>query len=554
MQFENSVSVTPLGGLGEFGMNLMLVETDEDALILDAGMMFPEPNMLGVDFVLPDITYLVERKEKIRGVLLTHAHEDHVGGLPYVLQHMDIPVYGTKLTLALASGRLSEYGVLSKARLNEIDALSRLTLGAFRCEFFQITHSIPGTLGIILRTPAGIVVHTADYKFDHTPIGSETMDLPKLAELGNEGVLLLLSDSTNAEVPGYTPSERSIAPGLERVFQSAQRRLIVATFASNLYRVQQLLDLAVKFGRHVAVTGRNMVNNIRVASELGYIWVPSNLLIDVREVDDLPPEQVMILTTGTQGEPLSALSLMATGSHAKLKIEPGDTVMISARIIPGHEKEVTNLVNHLFRRGADVHYGALEGIHVSGHGSQEDLKLMLRLVRPKFFIPIHGEYRQLMMHARLAEGVGMSPKDIFVIEDGQKVRLTADSCALGDTARTGRVFVDGKFLENLEEIVLRDRRQLSQDGMVIAVILLDRQAGKVVAGPDIVSRGFVHVDGSEELMTQAKTIAVEAIASMNAEELAEQETVQETVRVALRRFFTKRTDRRPIVIPVIIEV
>jgi ribonuclease J len=551
---DNSVVLTPLGGLGEFGMNMMLVESGGEMVVLDAGMMFPEPNMLGVDFVLPDITYLLANREKVRGIVLTHGHEDHIGGLADVLSELDVPVYGTKLTLALASNRLQEYGVLSKARLIEIDAESRLDFGRLSCEFAQVAHSIPGALSVALRTPAGLIFHTSDFKLDHTPIGSESVDVGKLASYGNEGVLLLLSDSTNAEVPGYTPSERSITSNLERLFQKARGRLIVSTFASNLYRVQQFVDLATQFNRWIAVTGRNMVNNVKVASELGYLRVPPNRLVDVRDVDRLPPDEVVILTTGSQGEPLSALSLMATDSHARLRIEKGDTVVISARLIPGHEREIGILVNHLYRRGADVRYGGAEGIHVSGHGSQEDLKTMLRLIRPKFFVPLHGEYRQLTLHARIAEEVGVPSANVRIVEDGEQIRLTPDACEVIGKVPAGRVLVDGKILDGVEEVVLRDRRQLSEDGIVIVVLVMSLQSGQIIGGPDFVSRGFVHVDESEDLLSEAKERVNEAIRSLNAEERAEQDTVQEAARLALRRFFTKRTDRRPLILPVIIEV
>lgn len=551
---DKSVLLTPLGGLGEFGMNMMLVESNGDIIVLDTGMMFPEPNMLGVDFVLPDITYLLANREKVRALLLTHGHEDHIGGLADVLSELNVPVYGTKITLALAAQRLEEYGLASKARLVEINADSRLEFEHLTCEFIQVTHSIPGTLSVALRTPVGLILHTSDFKLDHTPIGSESFDMGKFAAYGNEGVLLLLSDSTNAEVQGYTPSERSLTPSFEQIFQKAEGRLIVSTFASNLYRIQQFFSLAERYGRWVVVVGRNMVNNVRVASELGYLQIPPNRLVDVRDLDQIPPHETLLLTTGSQGEPLSALSLMATDSHARLRIEKGDTVLISARLIPGHEREVGILVNHLCRRGAEVWYGHHEGIHVSGHGSQEDLKTMLRLTRPKFFIPVHGEYRQLKLHARLAEEVGIPPGNIRIVEDGQQVRLTPTSCEVVRTVPAGRIFVDGKLLDGLEEVVLRDRRQLSEDGMVMAVLVMNRQDGQVVAGPDFVSRGFIHGAESEALLAEAKERVQEAVRDLNLEERSEQETVQEAVRVALRRFFTKRTDRRPMVLPVVLHV
>jgi ribonuclease J len=550
----NEVLLTPLGGVGEFGMNMMLVQSGDDLVVLDAGMMFPEPNMLGVDFVLPDTTYLLQRRGHVRGILLTHGHEDHIGGLAHLLQDVAAPVYGTKLTLALATPRLNEHRVASGARLCEIDENAQLDFGSLRCEFIQVAHSIPGTLAVVLRTPAGTILHTSDFKLDHTPVGKERLDVARLAQLGNEGVQLLLSDSTNVEQPGYTASERSILPRLEAIFRSARGRIVVSTFSSNLYRIQQFIDLAARFRRFVAVTGRSMVQNVGIASDLGHLSIPAGMVVDVRDVDDIPSHEVMVLTTGSQGEPLSALSLMASGSHARLRVEPGDTVIISARIIPGHEREVGGVVNQLYRRGAEVFYGPEPGIHVSGHGSQEDLKMMLQLVRPRHFVPVHGEYRHLMLHARLAEQLGMPASNVLVAEDGVQIRLTRDGCSLGDKVPAGRVLVDGRLLEELEDVVLRDRHQLAQDGMVIVILLMERQTGQVVADPDIVSRGFVHVDASEELLDEAGTVALDAVAGLNDEERCQTEVVQEAVRHALRRFFTKRTDRRPLVLPVVIEV
>ena len=551
---DEGVSIVPIGGLGEFGLNMMMYQYGEDIIVVDAGLMFPEADMPGVDLVFPDITHLRENQEKIKGIIITHAHEDHVGGLAFFLRQINVPIYGTELTLALAKGRLREYGVLEIAELNVINPDDTLKLGCFTLEFIHVAHSIPDAVAVAIHTPIGSIVHATDFKFDQTPVDSRLTEIPKLAALGEKGVLLLISDSTNADRPGFTPSERSIYPDLHGIFQRTTGGLFLATFSSSLHRVQQFIDLAIEHHRLIAVSGRSMINNIRTASELGYLDVPHNLLIDAREADRFAPHEVVVLSTGSQGEPRSAMALIAKDDHAFLHVEPGDTVMISARIIPGNELSVRHMINHLLRRGAHVLHERNANIHVSGHGAQEDLKLMMNLVRPKFFIPAHGEHSNLVQHAELAEEVGILPDNITVAEDGDLITLTPDSCDVQGKVPAGRVLVDGKIDMGVENIVVHDRQQLAQDGMVIPIVVLNSNNGEVTAGPDMVSRGFVYMDESEDLMDEAKEIVIHAINHLSPEGKSEAETVQEEIRIVLRRFFKKKTDRRPMVLPVVMRV
>ncbi len=551
---DEGVAIVPIGGLGEFGLNMMMYKYGEDIIVVDAGLMFPEADMPGVDLVFPDITHLRENRDKIKGIIITHAHEDHVGGLAFFLRQINVPIYGTELTLALAKGRLREYGVLEIAALNVIGPDDTLQLGSFSLEFIHVAHSIPDTVAVAIHTPIGTIVHATDFKFDQTPVDRRLTEIPKLAALGEKGVLLLISDSTNADRPGFTPSERSINADLDRIFQRTTGGLLLATFSSSLHRVQQFIDLAVEHHRLIAISGRSMINNIRTASELGYLDVPQNLLIDAREVDRFAPHEVVILSTGSQGEPRSAMALIAKDDHAFLHVEPGDTVMISARIIPGNEQSVRHMINHLLRRGVHVLHERNANVHVSGHGAQEDLKLMMNLVRPKFFIPAHGEHSNLVQHAELAEEVGILPENITIAEDGDLITLTPDFCCVEDKVTAGRVLVDGKIDMGIENIVVHDRQQLAQDGMVIPIVVLNSNSGEVTAGPDMVSRGFVYMDESEELMDEAKDIVIHAISHLSPEGKSETETVQEEIRVVLRRFFKKKTDRRPMILPVVMRV
>ncbi len=549
------VSIIPLGGLGEFGLNMMVYETDNDIIVIDTGFMLPNAEMPGVDLIFPDIHYLIERKEKVRAILLTHGHEDHIGALAYVLQQLDVPVYGTQLTLSIASGRLKEYGVLSKASLNAITPGDNVSLGDFSAEFIHVTHSIPDAVAIALHTPVGLIVHTGDFKFDGTPIDGNLTDIQTLARLGTEGVHLLLSDSTNANWPGQTPSERSIYDSIDNIFQKTEQRLFLCTFSSSLHRIQQFIDLSVKHRRLVAVTGRSLINNIRIATELGLLKINPDYLIDAKDAAMFKPNEVVILSTGSQGEPRSAMALIALDNHPFLNVEPNDTVVISARIIPGNERSVGHVINHLLRRGVNIFHERNANVHVSGHGSSEDLKLMLNLLRPKFFIPIHGEYQNLVRHAELAESVGIPRDNINVAEDGELIQLTSDSCEVFERhGRSGRVLVDGKPEIELEDIVLRDRIQLSQDGMVIPIIVLHSDGSAIATEPEIVSRGFVYMDESEELVNEAKELTRHVIENLTNEQKQETEIVQDEIRVALRKLFAKQMKRSPLVMPVVMRV
>ena len=555
--FENGdqgVSIIPIGGLGEFGMNMMVYEYGDDLIVIDAGLMFPEADMPGVDLVFPDITYLRENKEKVRGIIITHAHEDHTGGLAFFLRQINAPVYGTELTLALAKGRLREYNVLDNAQLNIIALDDTLELGCFKLEFIHVAHSIPDTVAVAIHTPVGIIAHTSDFKFDQTPVDNRRTEIHKLAALGQKGVLLLVSDSTNADRPGFTASERAIYHDISQIFQEVEGCLFLSTFSSSLHRIQQFIDLAIQHRRLIAVAGRSMIGNIRIASELGYLDVPYDLLIDAREVKHFQPHEVAVLSTGSQGEPRSAMALMAMDNHASLRIEPGDTVIISARIIPGNERSVGHIINHLLRRGAHVFHERNSNVHVSGHGAQEDLKLMMNLVRPEFFVPMHGEYSNLVHHADLAEAVGIPRENITIAEDGDRILLTHDFCDVRGRESTGRIFVDGRIDMGIEDVVVHDRQQLSQDGMVIPIVVLNSNSGELSTGPDIVSRGFVYMDESEDLMNEAKEIIIRTIEQLSPESKSEEETVQEEIRIVMRRFFKKRTDRRPMVLPVVMRV
>ncbi|MCY3720823.1 MAG: ribonuclease J [Candidatus Poribacteria bacterium] len=592
-RIEGNVSIIPLGGLGEFGLNMMVYETENDIIVVDTGFMLPNADMPGVDLILPDIHYLVERQEKIRGILLTHGHEDHIGALFYVLRQLDVPVYGTQLTLAIASGRLREYNVLSKAQLNTIAPGDTVELGDFSAEFIHVTHSIPDTVAIALRTPVGVIVHTGDFKFDMTPVDGRLSDIQTLARLGAEGVLLLASDSTNAERPGQTPSERSIYGTIDNIFQKAEQKLFLCTFSSSLHRIQQFIELAGIHRRLVAVTGRSLLNNIRTATELGYLNVNPDYLIDARDTSMFKPHELVILSTGSQGEHRSALSLMALDNHPFLKVEQGDTIVMSARIIPGNEKAIGNVVNHLLRRGAKIYHERNADVHVSGHGSSEDLKLMLNLLQPKFFMPMHGEYQNLMRHAELAESMGIPSDNIKVAEDGELILLTPETCEVfGREGRSGRVFVDGKPEFELEDIVLRDRIQLSEDGIVVPIVVLHSDAGedkqeltaksqeesgqqleggstendshisthltepqgKIRTQIEIISRGFVYMDKSEELIEEVKEITQSVIENLSDEQKEETEAVQDEIRGSLRRFFSKQMQRTPLIFPVVMRV
>ncbi|MBE3587120.1 MAG: ribonuclease J [Thermoanaerobacteraceae bacterium] len=554
MAREPKLALIPLGGLGEIGKNMMAVRFGENILVIDCGLMFPEEEMLGIDVVIPDISFLLENKDSVCGIVLTHGHEDHIGALPYVLKQLNVPVYGTKLTLGLLQGKLKEQGVAGEAQLHVVKPRETVCIGPFKVEFIRVSHSIPDAVAVAIHTPVGVVVHTGDFKIDQTPVDGQVTDFYRLAQLGERGVLVLLSDSTNVERPGYTMSERMVGVTFDETFRQARERIIVATFASNVHRLQQAITTAHRYNRKVAVVGRSMVNVINIAHELGYIDIPGGTLVELDEAGRLPKNQVVFLCTGSQGEPMSALTRMALGDHRQVEILPGDTIIISATPIPGNEKLVARIIDQLFKQGAHVIYEAVSGIHVSGHPSQEELKLMINLVKPRFFVPVHGEYRMLIKHAELARSMGIPAENIFVAENGHILEFTRRTGRVAGRVTAGRVLVDGLGVGDVGNIVLRDRRQLSQDGILIVVVTINRELGQVVAGPDIVSRGFVYVRESEHLLEEARDRVKSALEKCNDRGLSEWAAIKSQVRDVLGKFLYEKTRRRPMILPIIMEV
>jgi len=549
------LEVVPLGGLGEFGMNMMALTWGETTIVVDAGVMFPDPELLGVDRIIPDLTYL-QQKRRVAALVLTHGHEDHIGGVPHVLPLVDGPVYGTPLTLALVEPKLQEHGLDAAGRLVTVRPRDRVTSGPFTIEFIRVTHSMPDCVALAIHTPAGVVVHTGDFKIDQTPLDGQHFDVHRFAELGTAGVLALFADSTNIDRRGFTGSELEVVEAFEEIFTSAKGRLIVAAFASSIFRMQILVDLAVQFDRKVAFVGRGMDRNSEIAQRLGYLRIPAGVQIRDSDVGNYPAQDVLCLTTGSQGEPMSALSRIAIDDHRYVKLGPDDTVVLSARAIPGNEKAIGRVINHVARRGADVIYEGIKHVHVSGHGSEEELKLMLSLVRPRHFIPIHGEYRQLSQHARIATRVfaGRDPRpEIMLIEDGDVLQFDAAGARLAGKAPVGRVLIDGTRTGEVGDEVLRDRRHLAEDGLVVPVVAINKQTGEVEGVPDIITRGFV-MENSQELLADAARLLSEVIARAGIEERTDQGLIKETLRVELRRFLRKRSGRRPFVLPVIMEI
>jgi ribonuclease J len=549
---QDRVSIIPLGGLGEIGKNMTAIEFNREIIVIDAGLMFPDEDMLGIDLVIPDITYLTENKEKVKGIILTHGHEDHIGALPYVLKQMNVPIYGTKLTLGLAKVKFEEHGMVKEVNSNCVKAGQQIKLGNFTVEFIHVNHSIADVVALAVHTPVGVILHTADFKFDHTPVDGKPTDFRRLAELGDTGVLALLSDSTNVEREGYTPSEKELSKTFEELFLQAPGRILVATFASNIHRIQQIIDTAFKHERKVALVGRSMVNVASIAIELGYLRVPEGLMIELDDIDRYPANMIAIITTGSQGEPMSALSRMATSDHRKISIIPGDTVIISASAIPGNEKMVARTINHLFKQGATVIYESVSGIHVSGHASQEEQKLMINLVKPRFFIPVHGEYRHLVQHARLAVDMGMESEKVVIAEIGDVVEISKNKIRVAGKVASGKVFVDGLGVGDVGNIVLRDRKQLSQDGILIVVVTIDKNNGQILAGPDIVTRGFVYVRESEALIEEAKGKV--KVALERCTEYSDWSTMKNQIREILGRHLYDRMKRRPMILPIIMEI
>ncbi len=549
-----TLSVIPLGGLGEIGLNMMVFEYGDDIIIVDAGLMFPEEEMLGVDIVIPDITYLKERKDKIRGIIITHGHEDHIGALPYILREINVPIYATPLTIGLIKGKLKEHKLDEASELISVKPRQIIDLGCFKVEFIRVTHSIVDGVGLGITTPVGRIVHTGDFKFDQTPVDGELLDFHKFSEYGDKGTLALLSDSTNSEREGYTLSEKEVGKAIERVFGTAKKRIILATFASNIHRIQQVIDAAVKFDRKVILNGRSIINNAQVALDLGYLKMPEKTWIKLDEMKNYSPDKIAIITTGSQGEPMSSLARMAVNEHKDVQIEEDDTVVLSSRVIPGNEKAISRIINHLFRRGANVIYEDVSDIHVSGHASQEEQKLMMCLVRPKYFIPIHGEYRHLVHHARLAEMLGISKDNIFIIEDGDVIEFNGDGAVRKEKVQAGRVFVDGKVIGDVGNIVLRDRARIGADGIIIVLVSVEKVTGRVVTGPDIVTRGFVFEEESQELIGEMKQVVSDLLGQLEQELMADWVVVKTKVRNTLKKFLIKKMDRKPMIIPIIVEL
>lgn len=548
------VKIIPLGGVNEIGKNLTAIEYKNDIVVIDCGLKFPDEDMFGIDLVIPDITYLIKNKEKVSGIFLTHGHEDHIGALPYVLKQLNVPVYGTKLTLGIVETKLKEHGLLSSTELIRVKPRDVIRLNSVSVEFIKTNHSIADSVAIAVHTPLGVVLHTGDFKIDYTPIDGELMDFARFAELGKKGVLVMMADSTNVEKQGYTKSERIVGESLTRIFGKTKGRIIIATFASNIHRIQQIIDAATVYGRKVAVSGRSMENIINVAIELGYIEVAENTLVPIDAINKYNNDQIVIITTGSQGEPMSALSRMASAEHKKVNIVEGDTIIISATPIPGNEKLVSKIVNQLFKKGAEVIYGSAENIHVSGHACQEELKLMQTLIKPKNFIPVHGEYRHLKQHGELAIKLGLNPKNVVIPEVGNVIEVNRSGIRKSGTVISGQIFVDGLGVGDVGNIVLRDRKHLSQDGILTVVVTLSKDNKTIVAGPDIISRGFVYVRESEGLIDEAREIVRNTLLECEEKNITDWATLKSNVRDEIRSYLYEKTKRKPMILPIIMEI
>ena len=549
-----SLFAIPLGGLGEFGMNMMALRYSDDIIVIDAGMMFPESELLGVDLVIPDITYLKQNRQHVRAIVLTHGHEDHIGALPYILRDLNVPVYGTRFTLALVKKRITEAGLLDSTTLREVIPGRRIEIGPYEIEMIPVTHSTIDCVALAVRTPIGVIIHTGDFKIDHTPVGGAGFDIHTFARYGNEGVLALFSDSTNVERPGITPSERAVVPRIEELARSAPRRVILSCFASSIHRIQQVIDIASRVGRKVAIVGRSMVDNVEIAHDLEYLRIPDGMVVRSQDIRAFDPRKIIIMASGSQAEPMSSLSRIAVDNHRFVSVDENDTVILSSRIIPGNEKAIFRMLDHMFRRRALVYYDNSAGvIHVSGHASQEEQKLVLQLVKPKYFIPVHGEYRHLFRHAALAHQLGVVSGEILLLENGQNIEFTEDGVHRRDPVTAGRVLVDSGSLEEIEEVVVRERKHLSEDGVVVPIIAIDKHTGKLESQPEIVSRGFMSDNGSD-LVAGARDIVLRTINTSNAEERADWSVIKEKIRVDLKRYISKQTSKRPLILPVILEV
>ena len=548
------VKIIPLGGLNEIGKNMTAIEYKNDIVIIDCGLKFPDEDMFGIDVVIPDITYLLKHRDKVSGIFLTHGHEDHIGALPYVLKQLNVPVYGTKLTLGIVQSKLKEHNLLSATELITVKPRDVVRLNSVSVEFIKTNHSIADSVAIAVHTPLGAVLHTGDFKVDYTPIDGEPMDFARFAELGKKGVLLMMADSTNVERPGYTMSEKIVGESLCRIFGKSKGRIIVATFASNIHRIQQIIDAAAMYGRKVAVSGRSMENIVQVAIELGYIKIEKENLVSIDQINKYNNDQIVIITTGSQGEPMSALARMATSEHRKVNIVQGDTIIISATPIPGNEKLVSRVVDQLFKKGAEVVYGSSEAVHVSGHACQEELKLMQTLVKPKYFIPVHGEYRHLKQHGELANSIGVPKSNILIPEIGDVIEVTRNSIKKSGTVISGQIFVDGLGVGDVGNIVIRDRKHLSQDGILTVVVTLSKENKAIIAGPDIISRGFVYVRESEKLMDEARDIVRDVFTKCEERKITDWSTLKSTVRDELKSFLYEKTKRKPMILPIIMEI
>jgi ribonuclease J len=550
---ENTLSVIPLGGVEEIGLNMTVFEYNADIVVVDAGLMFPEEDMLGVDFVIPDFSYLLDNREKIRGVILTHGHEDHTGALPFLLKEINVPVYGTPLTLGLVKEKLREHN-LENVELISVKPREVINLGVFSVEFIRVTHSIVDGVGLGITTPVGLVVHTGDFKLDPTPVDGQLMDFHKFSEYGERGTLLLLSDSTNAEKGGFTFSEKEVRRVFEDIFSNTQGRIIIATFASNIHRIQQAIDVAVKFGRRIILCGKSIVSNAQIALDLGYLRIPQNMWLRLEDLNNLKDHEVVIITTGSQGEPMSVLSRIAIDEHKHIKIKDGDTVILSAKMIPGNERSIGKIINHLFRRGANVIYEKVSEVHVSGHASKEELKLMLNMVRPKYFMPVHGEYRHLVYHSMLAKKLDIPKENIFIFRDGDILEISAEGARKNGRVNSGRIFIDGKGIGDVEEMVLRDRLRLAHGGIVLILLGIEKLTGNIISGPEIISRGFVFEDASQEVINSVKELLSNTIKGLDKEIISDSSLLKAKLRSVLKKYLRDTMDRRPMIMPIIFEV
>ncbi len=550
---DDKIRIIPLGGMKEVGKNLNVIEYKDQMLILDCGLSFPDDEMLGIDIVLPDMTYLIKNQHKIQGIVITHGHEDHIGAIPFLLKQINVPIYATRLTLGLLQKKFEEHR-LGNVKTVRVERNQKYHLGEFKVEFIRVSHSIPDASSIAIFTDLGTILHTGDFKIDYTPVDGQVIDLHRFAQLGEEGVLMMMADSTNSERPGSTISEQTVAKSMENAFMNCKSRILVATFSSNVHRLQMIVNTAVKFNRKVVINGRSMLNVFAVATELGVMDVPEGALIDIKEMNRYRDDQLLLITTGSQGEPMAALSRMSAGDHRQLEIQEGDLVIFSASAIPGNEKTISRVINQLYERGADVIYDSESEIHTSGHACQEELKLMHKLIKPKFFIPVHGEYRHLKQHANLAMRLGMEEENIFIMQNGDVLEFDQDDCKHVGTVQAGPIFVDGLGVGDVGSIVMRDRKHLAEDGLMVVVVTMDRSEGKVISGPDIISRGFVYVRESEDLMDEAREVVQRRLNQMEEKGIKEWSQLKNGIRDSLKDFLYQKTQRRPMILPVIMEV